>query len=445
MEFKDDLSLWEKKFSHSFILEYFNSRIPHTRDMDKERVILHSDLNNFYASVEMARHPEFKGKAIVVCGSKDDRHGIVLAKNQLAKSFGIKTGDVYWEAKRKCPEVIEVTADFPEYLKYSAMVRRIYERFTDKIEAFGIDECWLDVTDSQKLFGNGEEIADKIRKTVKEELNLTVSIGVSWNKVFAKLGSDMKKPDAITVINRANYKQKVFPLPVEELLYVGKATKEKLNKYNVMTIGDIANADVEFLKAHLGKWGEYLSVFARGDECSPVVTRRGEDFVKSIGNSMTCYRDLKNEDEVFTLILLLAESVASRLRESGLGQASVVHVGITDKNLVRYGKQGKLSFATELSTEIAYKARDLLKEIYDFRTPVRAVGVAVSNFTGATVQASMFSDSKKAVKAQESVDKIRRKYGEGIIKRGTILKDRRLKNADVKEKHVIHPENYFGK
>lgn len=431
MNFKNDFSLKEKSFSISSILEYFNANISHTQNVDRERVILHSDLNNFYASVETVRHPELKGKAIVVCGSKDDRHGIVLAKNQIAKSFGIKTGDVYWEAKRKCPSVVELTADFSEYLKYSGLVRKIYERYTDRIESFGIDECWLDVTSSVKLFGSGEEIAEQIRAAVKNELNLTVSIGVSWNKIFAKLGSDMKKPDAITVINKENFKRKVYPLPVQDLLYVGNSTRQKLNKYNINTIGDLANADVDFLKSKLGKWGEYLSIFARGEECSPVLIKKNEDFVKSIGNSMTCYRDLTTPDEVFTLILLLSESVASRLRSSGVGRANSVHVTVTDCNLVRYGKQGRLPFATELSTDIAYKARDLLNEIYDYKTPVRAVGVAVSDFTGEVVQTSIFIDEKKAIKAQKSVDTIRKKYGSGIINRGTILKDERLKNAKL--------------
>ena len=289
------------------------------------RTILHSDLNNFYASVECRRRPELAGKPVIVCGSKEDRHGIVLAKNMLAKSCGVRTGDVIWEAKRKCPGVVEIPADFPEYLRFSKKVRRIYERYTDRVEAFGIDECWLDVTESLSLFGSGREIAEEIRNSVKSELGVTVSVGVSYNKIFAKLASDLKKPDAVTVISAENYREVVWSLPAEELLYVGKATKRKLNGVGIYTIGDIARAEESFLLRRLGKWGSYLWRFANGLDDTEVVRVGEEENVKSIGNSLTNYRDLENEEEVFTLIWLLADSVAMRLRESGLGRARTVH------------------------------------------------------------------------------------------------------------------------
>ena len=216
------------------------------------RTILHSDLNNFYASVECLRNPEIREKPVIVVGSKEDRHGIVLAKNMIAKQAGVKTGDVYWEAKQKCGKnLVEVQADFVAYLQVSRAVRKIYEDYTDRIEAYGIDECWLDVTASG-IFGSGDQIAETIRQRVKNELGLTVSIGVSWNKIFAKLGSDMKKPDAVTVITKENYKDKVWKLPVEELLYVGKATKRKLNRIGVMTIGDLARSSEKVLTGLLG-------------------------------------------------------------------------------------------------------------------------------------------------------------------------------------------------
>ncbi len=215
-------------------------------------MILHSDLNCFYASVEMMLNPSLRGKAVAVCGSTESRHGIVLAKSELAKKRGVKTGMVNWEARQCCPDIIMVPPQYDEYLKYSKLTRAIYERYTDQVEGFGMDECWCDVSGSRKVFGDGMTIAEEIRQTVKAELGLTVSIGVSFNKIFAKLGSDLKKPDAITGISADNFKEKIWPLPASDLLYVGRATTKKFDSYGIRTIGDIANTSQDFLKRLLG-------------------------------------------------------------------------------------------------------------------------------------------------------------------------------------------------
>ncbi len=412
------------------------------------RTILHSDLNNFYASVECRRRPELAGKPVIVCGSREDRHGIVLAKNMLAKSCGIKTGDVIWEAKRKCPEAVEVPADFPEYLQFSKKVRRIYERYTDRVEAFGIDECWLDVTESLSLFGSGREIAEEIRNSVKSELEVTVSVGVSYNKIFAKLASDLKKPDAVTVISADNFQEIVWPLPAEELLYVGKATKRKLNGVGIYTIGDIARAEERFLVRRLGKWGSYLWRFANGLDDTEVVRIGEEENVKSIGNSLTNYRDLENEEEVFTLIWLLADSVAMRLRESGLGRARTVHLWVRDARLEDFGRQGRLPRASRSGSEIGAFACRLFSEFYPWREKVRGVGVSVSGFERGDEQLDLFSDigkGEKSERLEETLDRIRKKYGNNIIQRAVIKKDRKLSELDVKGEHVVHPENFFRK
>lgn len=411
------------------------------------RTILHSDLNNFYASVECRRRPELAGKPVIVCGSKEDRHGIVLAKNMLAKSCGVRTGDVIWEAKRKCPGVVEIPADFPEYLRFSKKVRRIYERYTDRVEAFGIDECWLDVTESLSLFGSGREIAEEIRNSVKSELGVTVSVGVSYNKIFAKLASDLKKPDAVTVISAENYREVVWPLPAEELLYVGKATKRKLNGVGIYTIGDIARAEESFLLRRLGKWGSYLWRFANGLDDTEVVRVGEEENVKSIGNSLTNYRDLENEEEVFTLIWLLADSVAMRLRESGLGRARTVHLWVRDAKLSDFGRQARLPRASRSGSEIGAFACKLFSESYPWREKVRGVGVSVSGFERGNEQLDLFSDFGKEEKSErldETLDRIRKKYGNNIIQRAVIKKDKRLSELDVKGEHVVHPENFFG-
>ena len=397
------------------------------------RTILHSDLNNFYASVEVMKHPEYKGCPLVVCGNVEDRHGIVLAKNQIAKNFNIKTGDVLWEARKKCKDLVVVTADHKSYEQISKRVRQIYSRFTDHIEPFGIDECWLDLTDSTKNFGSGEEIAQLIRQTIKKEIGITVSIGVSFNKVFAKLGSDMKKPDAITVISKEDFKQKIWPLPVEELLFVGKATKTKLNSIGLKTIRDIANTDIRVLNKLLGVWGNTLYRYANGLDDSPVIDKP-ED-IKSISNSLTDYKDLINFDQVKTLLLLLSESVAARLRESGVGKASTVRITITDNALQTYGKQTKLIHPTNCSIEIANTAYELFESLYKWERPVRAAGVAISDFTFNQEQTFFDDCSEKHDKLERldnAVDNIRKKYGNGSMQRARILQDKKLASTEIK-------------
>lgn len=409
------------------------------------RTILHSDLNNFYASVELLKHPEYKGVPVVVCGKIEDRHGIVLAKNQVAKELGVKTGEVLWQARRKCKNnLVEFVADHQSYLRVSQKVREIYGRFTDRIESFGIDECWLDVTASLKLFGSGEEIAQKIRQAVKEEIGVTVSIGVSYNKVFAKLGSDMKKPDAVTVITPENYKDTVWRLPASDLLYVGKATISKLKLLGIHTIGDIARCDEQILKRMLGVWGTNLYRYANGLDDTPVVEKGKEPAIKSIGNSMTNYRDAENFEEVKTIIMLLSESVASRLRESGLGRARTVKLSVTDNYLITNAKQLTLEIPTYSAGEIAKACYKLFKEIFSWQNRlVRGIGVSVTNFTLGSEQLMIGQDAEREDKSDrldEAVDKIRKKYGNTAVRRATVLQDERLFYSDVKGEHVIHPK-----
>ena len=410
------------------------------------RTILHSDLNNFYASVELLKHPESKGMPVVVCGNVEDRHGIVLAKNMIAKEYGVKTGDVLWEAKRKCSgNIVSYTADHESYLRVSRAVRAIYARFTDHIESFGIDECWLDVTDSVKMFGSGYSIADKIRRAVKEEIGITVSIGVSFNKVFAKLGSDMKKPDAITEITPKNYKDTVWKLPAEDMLYVGRATKNKLNSIGIHTIGDLANTDEKVLKSLLGVWGTTLYSYANGLDQTPVHDKKSDDEVKSIGNSLTDYKDLENFEEVKTLIMLLAESVASRLREHGVGKAKTVKLTVTDNLLMSYGKQAKLNHPTRTAGDIASCSYQIFNELYTWERPVRAIGVSVCDFTYDKEQLDLYFDNDKeerTEKLDKVVDNLRLKYGNGVLKRATVMQDKRLAQKDVKGNYMMSSDKF---
>ena len=257
-----------------------------------DRIVLHSDANCFYASVEMLYHPEFDGKPLAVGGDPEERHGIVLTANYIAKRKGVKTGMALWQAKQSCPDLIFVPPRMDLYLKFSGMLREIYSDYTNQIEPYGCDESWLDVTGSSSLKGDGRKIAEEISRRVKKELGITVSIGISWNKIFAKLGSDYKKPDGITEFNRQNYKDLIWKLRASDLLYVGRSTRRVLTKYGIRTIGELACADPDFLERQLGKMGLVLYSFANGWDDSQVAAEGYSAPIKSIGNSTTAPRDL---------------------------------------------------------------------------------------------------------------------------------------------------------
>lgn len=399
------------------------------------RTILHSDLNNFYASVESLFHPEYAGCPLVVCGRVEDRHGIVLAKNMIAKRAGVKTGMVLFEAKKFCPNLVCIEAHHDLYLKYSRAVRKIYLEYTDQVEPFGIDEAWLDVTHSNACGGDGYKIAEEIRKRVKEEIGLTVSIGVSFNKVFAKLGSDMKKPDAVTVISKDNFKNKVWGLPASDLLYVGKATKDKLEKLNIHTIGELATFSKPILTSKLGKWGEVLLSYARGQDVDPV--RKYDEFeeLKSIGNSITYYRDIKTDDDVYSLLILLSESVCARMKHAGFKCARTLSLVVTNDKLETTVRMTKATTPMSLSTEMAQTAFDLFKKTFSWSTAlVRMLGITVSDFTEHK-QLALFEDEKKKdklVKLENVVEQMREKYGRKIINKAVILKDEHMVNLNIK-------------
>ncbi len=405
-------------------------------------VVLHSDLNNFYASVEKKLFPELAGKPVAVCGDKEARHGVVLAKSEEAKAFGVKTGDVIWEAQRKCPQLVIRPVRFAEYAKESRAVREIYARYTDRIEPFGIDECWLDVTHS-RIFGSGEEIAERIRREVKKERSLTVSVGVSFNKVFAKLASDLKKPDAVTVVSRENYREKLYSLPAGALLYVGKATAQRLRKVGIVTIGDLAAAEPKMLSGLLGKWGEMLSRYARGEDSTPVRGQNEAPPLKSVGNSLTYFEDLYRTEDIKRLLYVLAESVAARMKDAHLGKADTVHLWVRDKELQSYSWQKKVR-PTALVGEIAEAAFSLFLERYTARRAVRGLGVTASGFDRGIEQLTFDSfggDYEKKARAEEAVSKIREKYGYSKIQRGIMFEDRTALKLDVRGERLERPES----
>ena len=387
-----------------------------------DRTILHCDLNNFYASVECKHQPGLKNIPMAVGGDQAARRGVILAKNQLAKKYGIITGEPIIKARQKCPSLTVVPPHRELYEKYSIMVRRIYEKYTDKIEPFGIDECWLDVTDAKKLFGDGKDIADILRKKVKEETGLTISVGVSFNKVFAKLGSDLKKPDATTLILPDNFKEIVWPLPSAELLYVGKNTAKRLSSAGIFTIGDIACSSPELLQKLLGKLGGMLYAYANGFDSSPVEEIGNAPVNKSVGNSVTTPKDLVDDQEVKRLLFEIADGVAARLRKYG-EWGSVVHVVIKDADFGMITRQARLENPTNLASVIGGKAYDIFLKNWDWSKNIRMLGVSVSDLSeNETVeQLSLFDDpvkNEKMEKIEKSMDEIRGKYGKGSIKRG---------------------------
>lgn len=389
------------------------------------RTILHCDLNNFFASVECKLNPELKSMRIAVCGSKEDRHGIVLAKNDNAKKYGVKTGEAIWEAQRKCPCLVTVPPHYDKYVHYSAIIRKIYERYTDLVEPFGMDECWLDVTGSTRLFGSGEQIADHIRETVKRETGLSISVGVSFNKVFAKLGSDMKKPDATTVISKDDFKEKLYGLPAKDMIGIGKATDENLRRIGVITIGDIAMLPLETMKLRLGKHGEYIWYCARGLDCSPVMQADYKAPIKSIGRGVTTVHDLENDKDVHTVMLSLSVEIARKLRKSGL-TAGAVQVEIRNSKLMTKLFQCPLPFETANAGVIEKHAFTLFCSRYDRIYPVRSVTVRVIRLaeTAAARQLEIGVDAEHTEKLERldrTADKIISKYGSKILRPMSML------------------------
>ena len=406
----------------------------------KKRVILHSDLNNFFASVEIALNPALAGKPLIVCGDPKERHGVVLAKNEEAKKYGIKTAETVYSALKKCPDLQMVGSHFHEYKKYSQKVVEIYARFTDKIEECSIDECALDMTESTFLFGSGYEIAEKIRRTVKEELGLTVSVGVSFNKVFAKLASELKKPDAVTEISEENYREIVWRLPVTDLLFVGKSTAQTLRDLGVHTIGDLARADEAMLSRFLGKRGRQLRVYARGEDDEPVRWEKKKEDLKSIGNSMTLPKDITDREEVKRWFYALAESVSARLRAADVGRASTVHIVVRNEKLEDSTCQKKVP-PTALCGDIAQAAYELFCRNFPLGYKVRMLGVTVSGFDYHIEQMtldSMLSGERskydKKERAESAIAKIREKYGYATVQRGVVMGDEKLNGLDIRGK-----------
>lgn len=420
-----------------------------------DRIILHIDCNCFYASVEMLHHPELAGRPLAVGGDPEARHGIVLTANYIAKRRGVKTGMALWQARQNCPDVIFVPPRMDLYIRFSQMAREIYREYSDRVESFGLDECWVDIThcceilgDQTKTMHNGFLIAEEISSRIRRELGITVSIGVSWNKIYAKLGSDYKKPDAITVFDQENYKSMIWPQPVGNLLYVGRRTEHKLHNFGIHTIGELAEEDPTLLKSWFGKMGLVLSVFARGRDETEVSPFGQAVPVKSIGNSTTTPRDLTCNDDVRLVLYLLSESIAKRLREHHF-QGYVVEVYVRDNGLETCHRQKRLEEPTNISEEIEKAAAGIFAELYHWDQPIRSMGIRVGDLVqeGLPRQLNFFIDiekREKRLRADQMVDSVRRRYGYQSIQRGIMYEDRYLSSLDATaDDHMVHPHSYF--
>lgn len=412
-----------------------------------ERIILHSDCNSFYASVECLHHPEIREKPVAVGGDIEQRHGIILAKNQIAKRFRIATGEAIWQAKEKCPELVVLPPDFSLYLRFSRLAREIYLQYSNQVEPFGLDEAWLDITSAENQKDKGERTAQEIRRRIREELGISVSIGVSYNKIFAKLGSDYKKPDAVTLIAKENYKEIAWPLPVADLLYVGPATKRKLNAFGVHTIGELAQMPVKILRSKFGKIGDVLWYFANGLDSSPVADFQNQPTIKSVGNSTTAPRDLVNDEDVKIIFYVLADSVARRLREQGF-KGRTIHIYVRDNGLSSFTRQKTLSSYTNITGEIVSNAVSLFQENYHWGRPIRSVGISVSDLAADTIctQTDLFHDETTREKLERldwTIDHLKDRFGTFAVQPAVLLKDRGLSGFDPKKDHTIHPVGYF--
>ena len=408
-----------------------------------ERTVLHIDCNKFYASVECLYRPEIRNKPVAVGGDVESRHGIILTKNEIASKYGLTVGEPLWKARKKCPDLIIVPPNYPLYLRFSKLARMIYADYSEFIEPFGLDENWIDVSGSQQ---NGEEIANEIRERVKSELGITVSVGVSFNKIFAKLGSDYKKPDAVTVISKDNFRDIVWPLPCGDLLMVGRATAAKLNSYGIKTIGELANTDEKFLKTVLGKNGQTLRDYANGLDTSPVRRADEASDVKSVGNSTTTPRDLVDNDDVKIVFRVLCESVATRLREQGI-KGKTVTISVRDVNLNSFTRQQKMKVHSDISSEIHTCAMTLFLKNYNWLYPIRSLGVSVSDFDVDFCEQYDFSHSvenrEKQEKIETAVDSLRRRFGNYCIQRGSQLQKRDLSHFNPHDEHIIHPIGFY--
>ena len=412
------------------------------------RVIIHADLNSFYASVECLYRPQIREKPVVVGGDEEARHGIVLTKNQVAKKFGIQTGMSLMEARRLCPSLVTVQSDMPLYLRFSKEFREILSQYSDCVEPYGLDEAWVELTDKGVTIQDGERIANEIRKKALFELGITCSIGVSFTKPFAKLGSDIKKPDATTVLSKENYQKTVWPLPASELLFVGPATTKTLARYSILTIGDLASCDTEWIYRKLGKNGLLIQSYAKGEDFTPVKPCDVINPIKSVGNSTTLPVDATSIEQVKATFAILADSVAHRMREEGF-RSRCINIAVRGTNLEWSGCQRAIKTPTCLASDLRTVAMDLFySRQYQHLLPLRGVSLRctmLSHFTD-PMQTDMFYDihqQEVRERLERAIRFLQDRFGSKSIQLGIMMADKKIARVNPKELHVAPAAPYY--
>jgi len=399
---------------------------PFCQSSASRRVILHCDCNNFFASVELLKYPELRDKPVAVAGDPEGRHGIILAKNMIAKKYGVQTAETIWQARKKCPDLVLVPPHHDEYEAMSQQVNAIYCSVTDQVEPFSVDESWLDVTGSQRLFGDGKAIADELRRRVREELGITISVGVSDNRYWAKLGSDYKKPDATTVITRENVQDILHPLPVQDMLFVGRAAADVLRRHGILTIGALAALPRDSLVRWLGKQGDSLYAMVHGMDSTPIRRWGEHEMVKSVGNGMTYPHDLVGEEAWKAGLMPLCDSVGSRLRAQGL-KCRTVTVQIKNPQFKVMSRQKTLPMPTSLTKVLFQESLSILRQCWPQDAPIRLLTVTASALCPAdeeaAAQMSFLSDVRpddpRQARIEQAVDGVRKRFGKAAISPGT--------------------------
>lgn len=412
------------------------------------RVVLHCDANSFYASCELVYRPALRGLPMAVCGSTEERHGIVLAATREAKKFGIRTAMVNWEARQLCPELIVIPPDYGRYIYFSRRLRAMYEQYTDRVEPFGLDECWVDVSGGNVDIAEGLRIADALREQAKRELGITLSVGISFNKPFAKLGSDLKKPDACTVISPENFKDVVWPLSVDEMIGIGERMKRKLQSRFIHTIGDLARQDPAYMNGAFGKVGVILQRYAAGEDTSPVMLARDSLEVKSVGNSITAPQDMYTLDDVYCVLYVIADSVSARLREIGM-RGRCLSVMVRDAQMRCVAAQRTVHFHTAQAEEMVPVAMDILHyKGFDTMLPYRSIGISMGSLelTEKPVQLDMLGQTARRDKLERlshAVDSIHARFGDRAIQRGLALANPLYNTIVPKSDHLVHPVGWL--
>lgn len=409
-----------------------------------ERVILHCDANSFYASCELVYRPALRGLPVAVCGSTEERHGIVLAATREAKKCGVKTAMVNWEARQICPGLIMIPPDYGRYIHFSRRLRNMYEQYTDRVEPFGMDECWLDVSGANMDIAQGLRIADALREQARQELGITLSVGISFNKPFAKLGSDLKKPDASTVISRENFRDVVWPLPVDEMIGIGDRMKRKLQGRYIATLGDLARQDVAYMQGAFGKVGVILQRYAAGEDTTPVMLTQDSLEVKSVGNSITAPQDMMTMEDVYCVLYVIADSVSARLREIGM-RGRCLSVMVRDAQMRCVGAQRTVHFHTAQAEEMVPVAMDILHfKGFDTMLPYRSIGISMGSLELITrpVQLDLLGQTARRDKLERlshAVDSLHARFGDRSIQRGLALANPLYNTIVPKSDHVVHP------